>query len=278
MRYEPRAPREGINVSARSPLGEFITLLAGLLAVLVVLGVAIGLGVDVAVRFIPPDFESRVFSGLEEELSPEAEASQRALQELLERLAAHWPECPYRLQASLMESEMLNAAALPGGRVLVTTGLLSAVGSENELAFVLGHELGHFQGRHHLRRLGRRVVYGLALAALLGRAGNAGDLGSSAGELTSRGFDRGQESDADAFGLGLVAAEYGHVAGAAELFEHLPGGGPGLERLAAYLSTHPAGRDRSERIEALARERGWPVAGEIRPLGEALRTTVTVVR
>jgi predicted Zn-dependent protease len=164
----------------------------------------------------------------------------------------------------------VNAAALPGGSVLVTTGLLDAVASENELAFVLAHELGHFAGRHHLRRLGRRAVYGLALAALTGSGGAAGDLGALTGELTSRGFDRDQEREADAFGLGLLAAEYGHVDGASELFDHLGAGTPQVEQVVAYFSTHPAGRDRIDALLAEATKQGWSSAGELRPLAGAL--------
>jgi len=270
VRYEPRAPREGINVSPQHPLSEAATLVLGLVGVLVAAGFVVALGVDVAVRLIPPEFEARVFEAVAPAAEAEAEPRREAVQALLERLAAHWPGAPYRFQVRLLDEEAVNAAALPGGTVLVTTGLLDAVASENELAFVLSHELGHFSGRHHLRRLGRRAVYGLALAALTGQGGAAGDLGALTGELTSRGFDRDQEREADAFGLGLVAAEYGHVNGASELFDHLREGAPRVEDVVAYFSTHPAGSDRIDALGAEAAREGWATTGELRPLAGAL--------
>ena len=266
MRYEPRAPREGINVSARHPLKEAATLIGGLLALLVVLGVVVAAGVDLAVGLIPPELEARVFPGGAEAGEGAPDARREALQALLDRLAARWPEAPLRFQVSLLDEPQANAAALPGGSVLVTSGLVAAVDSENELAFVLAHELGHFAGRHHLRRLGRRAVYGLALAALTGRGGIAGDLGSLTGELTSRGFDREQEREADAFGLALIAAEYGHAGGAADLFDHLGSDAPRIEEVVAYFSTHPAGRDRTEALRGEAARRGWSTQAELRAL------------
>ena len=75
----------------------------------------------------------------------------QGLQTLLDRVALHWPESPYAFHAVVWEASQPNAFALPGGWVAVTTGLLEGAGSENELAFVLGHELGHFRG--HVRPL-----------------------------------------------------------------------------------------------------------------------------
>lgn len=271
MRYEPRAPREGINVSPEHPMREAGTLVAGLVGVLVVAGVVAAFGVDLAVGLIPPDFEAKVFGAFGTGDDAEPEPRRDAVQAVLDRLAAHWPEAPYRFRVRLVAEPEPNAAALPGGWVLVTTGLLDTVTSENELAFVLAHELGHFRGRHHLRRLGRRAVYGLAVAALVGGSGAAGDLGSLAGELTSRGFDREQESEADAFGLGLLAAEYGHAAGAADFFEHLGDiGALGVDDVVAYFSTHPAGGDRVRTLEAEATAHGWATDAERRPLAGRL--------
>jgi Zn-dependent protease with chaperone function len=147
--------------------------------------------------------------------------------------------------------------------VVLTSGLLERVRSENELAFVLGHELGHFRHRDHLRGLGRELALGVVLAGLgLSGAGPAGDLAGLAARLAERGFDRDQERAADAFGLELLAAEYGHVAGASQFFElvEAPDGG-----LAAWLSTHPLGDERAASLEALAAARGWRLSGPLQP-------------
>ena len=70
--------------------------------------------------------------------------------------------------------------ALPGGQIMVFSGLLKKVNLENELAMVLGHELGHYAHRDHLRGMGRGLGVTLGLAMLFGQdsavAGIASDL------------------------------------------------------------------------------------------------------
>jgi predicted Zn-dependent protease len=155
-----------------------------------------------------------------------------------------------------------NAMALPGGLILVTDGLLDRVGSENELAFVLGHELGHFHNRDHLRRLGRGMVYGLLMAALTGGDPSL-DPATFAGDLANRGFDREHERQADHFGLSLLQAEYGHVDGSWNFFESLLAE-ESDKILIIYLSTHPANATRIQELKIFAKEKGWPLEGELR--------------
>ena len=242
MDFVPKMPREGINVSKTHPLKEAATLIVGICVVLVLVFVFLALSVDVAVRFIPREWESQLFGAMDLDDMFEAVADDRTqnVQELLDQLARHWEDAPYTFRAIVVDSGDANAAALPGGTILVTTALLDGVESENELAFVLGHELGHFKNRDHLRRLGREAVYALAFAAVAGVGGGSiPDLATMSKELTARGFDRGQESDADQFGLDLVYEEYGHVGSAWKFFERLAAEALAAEILAAYLSTHP---------------------------------------
>jgi len=190
------------------------------------------------------------------------------VRELVARLARHWPENPYAFHVAIHEESTPNALAFPGGLVVVTSGLLEQVESENELAFVLGHELGHFRNRDHLRGLGRGLAFALVMAAVgASGAGSAAELATVAAQLAERGFDREQERSADDFGLALVASEYGHVAGAVDFFERLPGT-PGEvgEQIASYLSTHPVNRERVDALLRAAGEEGWATSGELRPL------------
>lgn len=269
MEFKPRAPREGINVSAEHPLKEAVILLLGVAAAFALVVAGIAWGVDLAVRLIPTQTEARLFAPLRFDmgsLAPaDSEAERQRVQAVIDRLAAHWPESPYDFVIFLWEHDDPNAAALPGGSILVTTALLEAVESENELAFVLGHELGHFKHRDHLRRLGRGVVYGLALAAISDSGASVPDLSTLAGDLTARSFDRDHERAADHFGLELVAAEYGHVDATWRFFERLARQDAKLDGVVAYLSTHPASAERITDIKQYAAQRGWPLEGTLAP-------------
>ena len=65
---------------------------------------------------------------------------------------------------TILNSEQVNAFALPGGYVYVTRGLLALAGSEAELAGVMAHEIGHVTARHSARRYSRSVAFGLGAA------------------------------------------------------------------------------------------------------------------
>jgi Zn-dependent protease with chaperone function len=266
--FDPSLPDDRGNVSGTHPVREALVLVGGIAGAGVALALLLALLVEWVVPLVPPAFEARIFGARWADLSPAADTGETdargvVLQSLVDRLARHWPENPYVLRARAWEEPTPNALAFPGGRILVTTGLLDAVASENELAFVLAHEIGHFRYRDHLRGMGRGVAFGLVMTGLgLSGAGGASQLASIAGGLATRGFDRDQERAADAFGLALVQAEYGHVGGAFDLFDRLPEpGGAVPRRLASYLATHPLGAERVAALHALARERGYPEAG-----------------
>ena len=147
----------------------------------------------------------------------------------------------------------------------MTEGLLQQVESQNELAFVLGHELGHFRNRDHLRALGRGIALSLFFTVTSGS--DVSGLGIKVSDLALRGFSRKQELAADSFGLDVVNAQYGHVSEAWRLFERWDTEDGTLLDIATYTSTHPQPDDRIGKLEQLALERGWSVDGEVTELG-----------
>lgn len=268
MKYVPKQPREGINVSDTHPLVEAGTLVVGLTAIFVAIVVLLVFLVEVVLYFVPAEKEAALFRDwLPDDLMTVSPADERlyATQALVDRLAAHWPDSPYEFRVEIDNSEDANAMALPGGLIVVTDGLLQKVESENELAFVLGHELGHFRNRDHLRALGRGVALTLVFAVATGR--DASGLGIKVSDLALRGFSRKQELAADEFGLAIVNAEYGHVNQAWRLFERWDDGDRSLFDIATYTSTHPAPGDRVAELEQVADKNGWAVDGPVTPLG-----------
>ena len=252
------------NVSPEHPLAELATLVLGIALIGLGILLAAWLAVEGAVRFLPASLEQRVFARAAGGRSPELAA-------LLERLARHWPENGYALQVGIASLDAPNAFALPGGQLLVTSALLEEVRSENELAFVLAHELGHVAGRHPLRALGRGLLVSLALTAIGGAEGAS--VAGPAAALGERSFSREQERAADRFGLALVAAEYGHVAGATDFLRKLPDAedAGSASRAVSWLATHPRSADRVAELEALARRQGFPTEGALTPLPPGLR-------
>jgi Zn-dependent protease with chaperone function len=139
---------------------------------------------------------------------------------------------------------------------------------------VMAHEIAHLKYRHASAALGRGVAIGVILSVVsteLGRGAAAGVL-SQAGLATTLSFNRDQERAADEAALAAVAAEYGHLGGAVDLFRTMAGL-PGADSQAArveLLRTHPLTRSRQRAIEEWARRHAVALDGPRRPLPAAV--------
>ena len=263
MRFVAKQAKEGINVSDTHPLVEAGALFAGLAAIFLAFTLLLIFMVELAVYFVSAEDEAKLFADwLPDDLVTVSHTDDRlrATQLLVDRLARHWPDTTYQFRVEIDASELSNAMALPGGLIIVTQGLLDQIESENELAFVLGHELGHFKNRDHLRALGRGLMLSVFFAVVTGN--DVSGIGLTAADLTLRGFSRQQETKADEFGLAIVHAEYGHVNEAWRLFERWAMTDNNLIDLVTYLATHPDDGDRIADMRELARLKSWQINGE----------------
>ena len=270
MKFTPRQPGANVNVTPTHPLKEFAVLAGGLLAVAVGLYLLLGLAVDLVVPRLSIDFEKKLaaaFAGRLADTEAHTPAA-NALQTLVGRLQEKCAPLPYAVTVHLQEADAVNAAALPGGQMLVFSGLLKEMRSENELAFVLAHELGHFAHRDHLRGLGRALVLMTASTILFGADSSVSGMIGESLTLTELSFSRKQETQADEFALQTLNCYYGHAAEATTFFSRIPkSGDPG--RFGHYFASHPENRRRIAHLEALIRERNYAI-GHPRPLPAAL--------
>jgi predicted Zn-dependent protease len=158
---------------------------------------------------------------------------------------------------TVFEGEQANAFALPGGRVGVFTGMLKVAANEDQLAAVLGHEVGHVNARHGAERLvtERGIALGLRLGAMLLSLGDVPippdlvvALGAGAAEFgIVRPFSREQELEADALGLEYMA-EAGYRPGEAITFWRRMQQRAGNGGVPPFLATHPSNAQRIEKL------------------------------
>ncbi|HDP88414.1 MAG TPA: peptidase M48 Ste24p [Thioalkalivibrio sp.] len=108
---------------------------------------------------------------------------------------------------TVLDSQDVNAFALPGGYVYITRGIMAYMNSEAELAGVLGHEIGHVTARHGVRQQSAATVTGILGAVISARAGSqaAGDLSNMLGTALIRGYGREHELEADRLGAEYLA-------------------------------------------------------------------------
>lgn len=127
------------------------------------------------------------------------------VQRLGEELAAQAPGDAYTYRFTVLDLEMVNAFALPGGYIYVTRGLLAHLNSEAQLAAVLGHEIGHVAARHAARQHTAQRLVGKVAGAMAEAAGGF-NLGTLFGAGLVRGYGREMELEADKTGAELLAA------------------------------------------------------------------------
>jgi len=222
------------------------------------------------VLLLPPSVEEQLGKVIVPSYEQQAEASptQDTLNQLLGKLEQNLPEEKRRdFKVLYIPQDVVNAIAIPGDRVIIYKGLLEKAASENEVMMVLGHELGHFVHRDHLRSIGRRFAIQLLIAVFLGDPGDVRNTAvAGVADISQAKFSQGQELKADEVGLTLLEKHYGQVAGATDFFDRISKT-PGAND--AFLSTHPAPKKRVLELQRLTKQRGYRV-GEKTPLPSSL--------
>ena len=197
-----------------------------------------------------------------------------------QRLAKESPRQDVTHQFHVADMAEPNAFALPGGYVYVTRGLLALVNSEDELAGVVGHEIGHVAARHTVQKISRQgpfaVVFGLAsgivglVSPFVGNIiGGVGDLTQS---LVFSPYSRSQETEADRVGQEM-AAKAGWDPAALSAFlstlereVNLMSKEP---RKPSFFDSHPATPDRVQKTAEHAKELTRVSRAPISPTQEA---------
>ena len=151
----------------------------------------------------------------------------------------------------LRDDRTVNAFALPGGQVFITAALYSKFENEDQLAGVLGHEIGHVIHRHGAERMASSgFIQGLIQSVMIGSGGNGSvaQAASVVGNYSSMSYGRDQELESDDFGVRLMMeADYDaeNLIGVMDILEAASGGGAKPE----FQSSHPSPENRRQKIK-----------------------------
>ncbi len=222
-------------------------------ALAVILWFGSDLLVDFAVSRIPVEWEQKLGQAayqdflLRQTVLKEG-AAVAAVQEITNRLTGGIPDNPYKFEISVVKSDVVNAFALPGGYVVVFTGLLTEAESGEEVAGVLSHELNHVLLRHGLDRMVKQLGLMAVVTIILGdQQGLFGLMKELGVEILTLKFGRQQETEADVMGLRLLHRAKIDPSGMIRFFERLSE--KDKERM-EILSTHPMSESRAARLKA----------------------------
>jgi len=226
---------------------------------------------DRMMSFLSPEEEARIGAKEHHKLTPAfggtiSDAELQRYVTSVGTLLARTSELPnLRFTFTVLNTDMINAFALPGGYVYITRGLLALANSEAEIAGVLAHEIGHVTARHAAQRHSRSVFAGIGAAAvgILTGSGELANVASSGLGGYLRGYSREQEFEADKLGIRYLkragfdaramASFLSSLRANTRLTARQMGKSPDKIDEANIMSTHPR---TVERVERAAREAG----------------------
>lgn len=163
----------------------------------------------------------------------------------LAKLTAQMAQGTELRQVAIANVPMVNAITLPGGRILLFDKLIQEAKSPDELAGVLGHEIGHVRNRDTVTALVRQ----LGLSVVLG--GVQGDVGGALNAVLAMSYSRDAERAADDFSIGALKAANVSPVPTARFFDGLGklSGGERIERASSWMASHPVSADREAAFE-----------------------------
>ena len=209
--------------------------------------------VELAVNRIPVEWEQKLGESAYREFLAGQDVTKdglavAAVKEMTQRLASHVPNNPYRFEVTVVKSDVVNAFALPGGYVVVFTGLMKKAESPEEVAGVLSHELNHVLQRHGLERIIKQLGFVAVVSIVLGNPPGLGGVMKQLGvELMTLKFGRTQETEADTTGLDLLYRAKINPEGMITFFQRLAEKDEGRVE---WLSTHPMSSARADHLKA----------------------------
>jgi len=194
----------------------------------------------------------------EEPLSAD-QAHQRQARRITTEILTAIGEDPSAWEVAVFAGDQANAFALPGKKIGLYEGMFDMAGSEAQLAAVIGHEIGHVQADHSEERVARQLgtQAGLRLVSTALQIGDIGYANQIAGLLGAGAqygillpYSREQELEADEIGLRYMARAGYDPAAAVALWQNMSH----QPSPPAFLSTHPAPRDRIEALQEMIPE------------------------
>jgi len=257
MKYTSNLPDDMVNISNEHPLSVGLKLTLSLLFLAGVAYLILGFAIDYAVDNISPTQEKK----LEELLSIDMNLSNEG-STYLSKVTNKLSKCanlPYDIGIHILNEAEPNAFAAPGGNIYITKGMLEKADSENELAFIIGHELGHFKHKDHLRTLGYKLILSM-FGILIGK--DYGVVANTTLNLGDARYSQKAELEADIYGLEVMNCAYGSVTNATKIFEKMDDN----KEWQYFMATHPGFKKRIMKMKEKSIKDGFDTHKTVIPL------------
>lgn len=256
MRHVPKKLAVTADISrGKSSYLEWSKLVVGVGLVTSCVFILLGFAADLVADRIPEKLEMNMGFHLDSNIreTDSLYPQYQRTEELFQALSTKSGLRPLNYRLVLLDIPAPNAVALPGGIVGVTRGLLNLVKSDEGLAMVLGHELGHHQSRHVLKSLGRSLLWITAISVFT--EGYSMDSAQYLVQMFSASHSRYQEYEADRIGFELAKRQFGTADSYLEFFEKVHANYEQGERQWGDLfRSHPYTQDRITRLKSMMKD------------------------
>lgn len=256
-RLVPKAAKRFHNPAFRS-LRWRLTLYAAI-GIIVAVGFLYIWGIPLLVKFITPHVPLKWEKGIGESMlkfmAPEEkrcadEKLRQAIDEIVTRLNVSDPS-PYTFKVFVVKSPTFNALALPGGNIVVFSGLIEKSESPEELAAVLAHEMQHIKKRHVTKKIIENSSTGIMISVLSGDVTGSMVYGANiARTLAVLSYSRQDEEAADESGMKMMIAANMNPEEMISMFQIMKGKNQHV-KIPQYISTHPDLDNRIARLKII---------------------------
>lgn len=244
FKFSRKSIQKNYNISEISETKEFLLLIIKIFFCLLVIYVVLGYVAEVIFVRIDPEYEEQLGKLIvfKESTTLDKSIAEKLnhANDLLIRLCASGDYC--KKIPKLTVSDQIkdkNALALPSYNIMFTKELLDDIRSDNELAFILAHELGHYKNRDNIRRFGRMIVVIPMVAIVAGEGEMAANIFFWLASLDLLSYSREQEHRADEFAVKAVYSLNGDPSEAINWLERND-----KEVSVSWFLTHPNKRSR----------------------------------
>lgn len=204
-------------------------------------------------------------------------AGQAALEDMVGKLTRD-ARLPGPVRVDVVDTSMVNAFALPGGRIYLFRPILDKADGPDEVAGVLAHEIGHVVHRDALRAMVHGGALSLVIGTVLGDVTGGSMLAIAGKVLAGQAYSRENEAEADRVSVELMVSAGANPAAINQFFRKISPLGASPRSITDLLASHPVTEDRIATVEALARQQA---GREVRPIldraqWQALRSICTM--
>ncbi len=244
--FIPKEVDSDVNVRPTERITDMVAVFAAALIFLFFLLAGSVFVIQLAATRVSPKTESKYFSWISKSMQGHV-IRDPDMEQFVKKLTSQ--QQIYNIQVTIACDSTPNAFALPGGGIVINKGLLEDIKTEEGMAFVLAHEMGHLVRRHHMRSLSMGFLQ-LVLSWVFPTDTVA--VWGLFERLFTSAYSREQEVSADNYALKVMKKIYGSVQGSEEFFENIKNHPQEKVHRALWLtSSHPVTEDRIQNIRKL---------------------------